>query len=69
MDESSRSLIVKRKKNKKQGRAQAFFREISTFLSFFCGMASAGKNSGFWRGFIGWRILWFWGVLSVQKAI
>ena len=38
MDESSRLLSVKRKKNKKTKGAQAFFffREISTFFEVFC---------------------------------
>ena len=48
MDESSRSLIVKRKKNKNPAGAQAFFSRILNFFEFFfCEMAGAGKFWGF----------------------
>ena len=48
MDESSRSLIVKGKKNKNPEGAQAFFfKKSQLFLNFFRRLANAGKILGF----------------------
>ena len=44
--------VQMQEKQKARARGASFFREILTFLRFFCGMADAGKSSCFgavWR--------------------
>ena len=55
-----RLTSFKRKKNKNPGGAQAFFQKNLNFFEFFCGMADAGKDSGFWRGLSAGGFCGFW---------
>ena len=67
MDESSTFSSCKTEKNKNQEGAQAFFQKNLNFFEFFAARWRAQANSGFWRGFVDWRILWFWGVCRFKK--
>ena len=70
MDESSAFSSRKTEKNRNPRGAQAFFFSKNlNFFEFFCGMAGAGKDSGFGGGLLAGGFCGFGDFLEAQKAV